>query len=250
MQRFFLPSLDQSRKQFLMEDCDEVHHITRVLRLTSGDEIELINGCGLLARARIGAVTKQRIEGELLLCVQKPRVFKAGIVLVCALSKNSKFDDIIEQCTELGVDEFVPVVTARTEVVPSKEALCRMNDRFNRIVVSASKQCQRLWFPVLHPVMKFESAVDLMADKGNTLFFPWLEGKRVLLKEALANAESVPAQDGSLVFFIGPEGDFTFAEGAYALNKGAIPVSLGETVLRVATAAVAVTAFARFMKER
>ncbi len=244
MHRFYCAALLQQQEPLVIDDPDEVHHIARVLRLRPGDAVELINGQGALGAARIIGISKQHIQVELLEEVRSFLPSPVKIILACALPKRSKFEDIIEKCTQLGVDEIVPLVTKRTEIVPSKEAVLRMGIRFNKVALSASKQCQRLWFPVVYPAMALETAVDLFAKESNALYFPWLEGKRTLLKEALDRREPRP---GAVVFFIGPEGDFSPEEADYTIRKGAVPVSLGETVLRVETAAVAVISYAHFI---
>lgn len=249
MHRFYCANLSEGLRQICVNDPDEVHHLARVLRLSAGDDIELLNGRGGLALAKIQHVSKTDVATEILRYCEAPLDSHAPIVLACALPKRSKFDDIIEKCTELGVDQIIPLITERTEVSPSQDALSRMNARFNKIAQSGSKQCKRLRFPLIHQALSLQAAVDLFAVERNTLLIPWLEGERRSLKEAW-QASGVGGNKGAIVFFIGPEGDFTPEEAAYACCKGAIPVSLGDTILRVETAAIAVTSFARFIQLR
>jgi 16S rRNA (uracil1498-N3)-methyltransferase len=240
MHRFFLPGTDQHSTQFTMGDGDELHHL-RVVRARPGDVIELVNGRGLLAQARIVSVDRHRVCGEVLAVACHDRDCRRPVRLVCALPRRSAFDDIIEKCTELGVSEVIPVITARTEAAPSSEAALRMQARFQQIVISASKQSRRLWFPEVCSVMPFVMAVDRAVKEGGALFIPWLEGERIALADGLKRVDPL----SPVTFFIGPEGDFTPEEAGYAVSKGALPVSLGTTVLRVATAAIAVTALVR-----
>lgn len=242
MHRFYCSTLAHQLQQVTIDDPGEVHHLSRVMRLHAGDVVELINGRGGLGRVRLLTISKTAVVTELLDFAQAPAKGSFKSILACALPKRSAFDDIIEKCTELGVDEIIPLITDRTEKAPSKAALLRMSERFSKVVLSASKQCKRLWFPVIHSPMTSQCAVDRLAIEGNALFFPWLEGERRPLKDAFADKNDSLLK--AAAFFIGPEGDFTPAEAAYAISHGAIPVSLGETVLRVETAAVAVIAYA------
>ncbi|MBF0386674.1 MAG: 16S rRNA (uracil(1498)-N(3))-methyltransferase [Candidatus Omnitrophica bacterium] len=245
MHCFYCVHLSPHREQLIIDDPDEVHHLARVLRVRPGDEVELVNGRGVWGRARCLKIAKQTVEVVLLQCQETPVFNSVRTVLACALPKRARFDDIIEKCTELGVDEIVPLITERTEAAPNQEALLRMAARFNKVVLSASKQCKRLWFPVVYSPMLFSQAVDVFAIDGNALYFPWLAGERKLLKDAMGQSSDKILK--ARVFFIGPEGDFTAAEAAYAVGKGAVPVSLGATVLRVETAAIAVAAYAHFI---
>ena len=111
-----------------------------------------------------------------------------------------------------------------------------------RVVVNAAKQCGRLWFPEMMPPVPFIEALAMVSGAGKAVFFPWLEGERA----SLATAFAAHRGSGELAFFIGPEGDFTPQEAALAAGAGAVAVSLGDNVLKVDTAAIAVAAFAVF----
>jgi 16S rRNA (uracil1498-N3)-methyltransferase len=213
--------------------------------LKSGDEVEFVNGQGLLARGLLSVVTNTRVEAK----IDHVETFspKTGprIVLACALPKKAKFEHILEKVTELGVDEIVPLMTERTEVVVGKKKGERKDQRFFRVVLNACKQSRRVWFPEVHPVMSFTDALKTFAGEANALFIPWLSGERSSLKKVFE--ETCWLDVAKVVFFIGPEGDFTPREVALAIKSGAVPLDLGETVLKVDTAAVAVVAYAKFI---
>ena len=240
MQRFFCPSLQQISALAGIDDAAEVHHLTRVLRLKEGEAVELLNGQGLAGRGRIACLGKDRVDVQIDAVETAPAPAAPRCILACAIPKRSKFETIIEKATELGVDEIVPLVTARTEYHTSRDKA----ERFDEVMRSAARQSRRLWFPRVHPVMPFTRSVEVLAVEGNRLFIPWLEGGRVLLKDAFA-ALPLPAPS-AIVFFIGPEGDFTPPEAALLIGRGAVPVSLGATILRVETAAIAVAAYHAF----
>jgi 16S rRNA (uracil1498-N3)-methyltransferase len=229
----------------LIDDPDELHHLIHVLRLKAGDEVELVNGQGLLAHGALAAVTKASAEVEVDRVEAGSRLEVPRIVLACALPKKAKFELILEKATELGVDEIVPLVTERTEAVIAQDSAKRKHERFFKVVLNACKQSKRLWFPQLHPVTSFQEALASYASPSNRLFIPWLGGERVLINTAMERVRS--ERPSKIVFFIGPEGDFTPDEVSLAVKAGAQPLDLGETVLKVDTAAVAVLAYARFM---
>ncbi len=247
MHRFYLESITTESHVLLIDDPEEVQHIVHVLRLAVEDEVELINGRGLLARVRLTAVSKRGVEGEIVESRQFSRPNRPRIVLACAMPKRSRFDEILEKSTELGVDEVIPMITERTEIVPSKNAITRMDSRMVNIIVNASKQCKRMWFPFVHQVMPFEEVVDQFSRPESSLFIAWLGGERRALRDAFTPDRTGHGVENSVVFLVGPEGDFTSGEAAYAVNKGAVPLSLGDTVLRVETAAITVVSFARIM---
>jgi 16S rRNA (uracil1498-N3)-methyltransferase len=238
--RFFTP-FQKTDQKVILEDGDEFQHLSKVLRLKEGDAVELINGQGVLAHAVVQEIRKASAVIALheVSCV--PRHAAVKITLACAIPKRAKFETIIEKCTELGVDRIVPLMTERTEFFLDGERADKKSGRFARVAINAAKQCKRVWFPEISEPMVFMTAIKELSSPHAGLFIPWLEGERITLDQALAEKAGMK----EFVFFIGPEGDFTADEVGAALKAGALPVSLGETVLKVDTAAMAVVAFAR-----
>ncbi|MBF0484975.1 MAG: 16S rRNA (uracil(1498)-N(3))-methyltransferase [Candidatus Omnitrophica bacterium] len=244
MHRFFA-NLKEDSQNVVIDDADELHHLTHALRLKPGDRVELINGCGLLAEAEILSILKK--EARLLVLAVRnagsPRLPR--IILACAIPKKSRFEDIIDKCTQLGVDEIIPMITERTECVLSDKALPAKIGRYQKVLRSAVKQSKRLFSPVIHAPMLFDHVLKNFCNASTASFIPWLEGSRIPLKEALAEASGKE----KILFLIGPEGDFTLAEVAQAKEKGAVPVSLGPNVLRVDTAAQFVAGMAVVLRQ-
>jgi 16S rRNA (uracil1498-N3)-methyltransferase len=237
---FFTP-FHKTDQKVTLDDQDEFQHLSKVLRLKEGAPIELINGEGYLARGVVQELKKSSAVIVLHEVSFISRISGVRITLACAIPKKAKFETIIEKCTELGVDRIVPLITERTEFVLDGEKADKKGERFGRVAMNAAKQCKRLWFPEISAPTLFAQALKGLSVGGAGLFIPWLEGERISLGQALAQK----AQAKDLVFFIGPEGDFTADEIQLAREAGAVPVSLGENVLKVDTAAMAVVAFAR-----
>jgi 16S rRNA (uracil1498-N3)-methyltransferase len=235
-QRFYSANIAVSSRALSIIDPDELHHLQHVLRLKLGDKVEFVNGQGLLARGVLSLVTKSLVEAKIDQVDAFPRKAGPRIVLACALPKKAKFELILEKATELGVDEVVPVVTERTEVVVGKDTAERKDHRFFRVVLNACKQSRRVWFPEVHSIMPFADALKAFAGENNALFIPWLEGERRFILDALEEPRLRGAE--RVVFFIGPEGDFTPNEILLSKSFGAMPVSLGKNVLKVDTAAL------------
>ena len=238
--RFFTP-FQRTDQKVILKDADEFKHLTKVLRLKKGDDVELINGQGGLARGIIEEIKKDSVVIGLHEVSFIPQRAGVVITLACAIPKRAKFETIIEKCTELGVDRIIPLITERTEFLLEGERADKRTERFRRVAVNAAKQCKRSWFPDITAPVLFKQAIEALSGQDVAFFIPWLEGERFPLSQALAQR----SQMKGFVFFIGPEGDFTPEEVQLALKAGALPVSLGENVLKVDTAAMAVVAFAR-----
>ena len=231
MDRFFIPPLSDDATTFSIESTEEFHHLAHVLRLKPGDRAEFVNGRGLLIVGEIVSISGKRADVKAL---EKRSVPPAAprVILACAVPKRAKFEDIIDKCTQLGVDEIIPMMTERTEVIIREKDADSKCARFDKVAVAAVKQSKRLWAPIIRRPCAFKDVLQRISSE-TYLLIPWLEGDRIPLTAALSSAGS-PQE---VLFLIGPEGDFTAKEVELARSRGAVPVSLGENVLRVDTAA-------------
>ena len=111
------------------------------------------------------------------------------------------------------------------------------------MAVNAAKQSKRTKVPLMHP-MKTMAEVLKDLDANGLHVIPSINGHSVHIREVLLKAD----RQKPLTIFIGPEGDFTPEEVKLAVEYGCVPVSLGASVLKVETAAIAVVALARFLR--
>jgi 16S rRNA (uracil1498-N3)-methyltransferase len=239
MHRFFSSNADLRKEFASITDLKEIHHLQHVLRLKKGDTLCVFNGKREEAVGTIFSLNKRKVDIKIDFLTESRFPAKTvSSILACAIPKKAKFEFIIEKCTELGIDEIIPLKTQRTEVRFEGEAARRKSARYQTVAMNAAKQSNRLSLPVIHPVSAFPDVIK-MIDRDCAAFIPCLFGERKPLAGALKLAEN----QKRIIFFIGPEGDFTPQEVASAINAGCIPVSLGPTVLKVDTAAISVAAF-------
>lgn len=231
MRRFFVspPSLQQDRVSL---EGDTLHHLSKVLRLTIGEEIILLDGCGNLCQCRLESLGRKSGEALVLRRWQESeRVLP--VQLLQSLPKGDKMELILQKGTELGVTEFVPVLAGRStpRLVADREESRRQ--RWERIIQEAARQCQRPMLPRLAPAITLTEA--LAACTAELRLLPWEEESRPL---ASVLPQRPPA---SAAVLIGPEGGFSAAEAAEAGAAGFVPVSLGPRILRSETAGFVVT---------
>jgi 16S rRNA (uracil1498-N3)-methyltransferase len=238
MHRFFLPSRNISDKKIIIKDKGQVHHLKDVLRFEPKDEIIIFDEQGNEYHCII-----EKLSDKATLGIKNRRLFSESqsnsikITVACAIPKNSKMDDIIDKLTQLGVYRIIPLET--------KHVIVNLNDkkkeiklmRWQKVIISASLQSQRKTLPILGPITDIQKVLSETKEFDLKLI-PTLLGPRISLKEIMSKAKYK-----NILVFIGPEGDFTPSEIAVAVKRGCIPVTLGKTVLRVETAAVAVTGF-------
>ncbi len=236
MHRFFCPQADFSLTELILTDKNEIHHIHNVLRLQKADEIFVFDGKGKEAKGKISAISAKSVTIEI---ISHEHIKKntPTIILACAIPKKGKFELIIEKATELGVDEIYPIKTHRTEIILDKKRADKKTNRYQMVAINAAKQSKRPTIPRIHPITPFNDAIKELTQ-NSTVIIPSLLGKRKNLITALNELKSPQ----TISFFIGPEGDFTEEEYGNAQKQGCIPVTLGETILRVETAAISVIA--------
>jgi 16S rRNA (uracil1498-N3)-methyltransferase len=237
MHRFYVGRVDGDK--ISISDAEQLHHLKNVLRLKVNDAVVVFDSAGNEYTGVIDSMDKK--QAAIKVTASRP-ARRPGIALTiaCAIPKGDRFDDIIDQLTQLGVERIVPMWTERVVVKlddARKEARLK---RWRTIAQNAARQCQRNSIPIIEPVTGVADVIS-QSQKYDLKLIPHLTGERKLIKDVLASAR---LKDG--IVLIGPEGDFTPEEVELALNAGFIPVSLGDTVLRVATAAVAVASYIRF----
>ncbi|MFH1457904.1 MAG: RsmE family RNA methyltransferase [Candidatus Omnitrophota bacterium] len=237
MRRFFSEIVEVSQGRITLSDKDTVHHIRDVLRLQKNDGLIVFDKTG---HEYIGEIEKLS-ERHIILRVKEKkggRLQKTfSLTFACAIPKNSRMDDIIDKLTQLGVDRMIPCKTKHTVVAFDRQKAIARHERWNKIGRSASEQSKRNTVPVIDPVKDFRELI-CEAKNFDLKLIPTLRGRRVRLKDAL---RAKPPKN--MLVVIGPEGDFSEEEVRLARAAGFIPVSLGERVLRVETAAVAVASY-------
>lgn len=145
--------------------------------------------------------------------------------MAVAPTKNiDRFEWFLEKATEIGVDEVTPLVCEHSERRQLR------NDRLDKIITSAVKQSLKAYHPVLHPMADFRSFISQKRE-GQLFMAHLTESDPVLL-------QNICLKGGKLTILIGPEGDFSEAEIASALQASYQCVSLGNSRLRTETAAV------------
>ncbi|MCR4031270.1 MULTISPECIES: 16S rRNA (uracil(1498)-N(3))-methyltransferase [Flavobacterium] len=223
MQLFFNPNIDENTESFSF-DKEESRHIIKVLRKKDSDILHVTNGFGLLFETQITLASDNKCTVEVLSITnaEKP---KFHLHLAVAPTKmNDRFEWFLEKATEIGIQEITPIFCDRSE----RKVINR--DRFEKIILSAMKQCNETFLPKLNEAISFKEFVKQQIN-GLQLIAHCEETDKKSLKEVLKPNEDV-------TILIGPEGDFSEKEIALALENNYKPVTLGNTRLRTETAAV------------
>ena len=191
---------------------DDQHHLLKVLRVKSTDQITVSDGVGNWITATISKDGDVRATSELHV-VERP---KWALSIAFAPVKGEKPELIVQKLTELGIDEIIPLApTARSVVRWDTAKAEKQTARLQRVANEAAMQSRRVWLPVVQPVTQLADLV-LRTD--------------VVFAEP--GGVEVSAVHRTIV--VGPEGGFAPDELGDSVGR----VSLGESVLRAETAAI------------
>jgi 16S rRNA (uracil1498-N3)-methyltransferase len=206
-------------------------HLSRVLRARVGQEFDIATDLRV-HHGWIVSITPGRVEfelGEEVSAIAMPKV-----TLALSIFKFDRMEWAIEKCTELGVARVVPVISHRTEPRLAAAAAQR-RERWQRIAGQASEQSRRSSPPEISLAVKLREALAL---PGNPRIVLAENQEEIMLKDALG-----PVFSGTEVTLaIGPEGGWTEPELELFRQTNWTMASLGGTIVRAETAAIAATA--------
>ena len=210
---------------------DHAAHLVRVLRARVGQEFDVVANA-VVRRGTIASITNDRVEFELgEEVIAQPSSAKLSVLL--AIFKFDRMEWAIEKCTELGVARIIPLIAQRSDVHLAAASDKRV-ERWRRISHQAAQQSRRATAPEISHPMKLVDALSMAAR----------------LKIVLSEAEDqiqlreirLPADGEEVLLAIGPEGGWTGVELDLFQKESWLSASLGPTVLRAETAAIAATA--------
>ena len=226
--RWIADEVSGDRAALIGEHAD---HLIRVLRARVGEEFDIATGQSV-RRGTVASVKQDRVEFDLGQEISTSHLIEVALVL--AVFKFDRMEWAIEKCTELGVSRIIPVISRRTDSHLAAASAKRV-ERWRRIARQASEQSRRAMPPqILSPIKVADALTEVAA-------------LRIVLAEAeertfLRDVLNSNASRSEIILAVGPEGGWTEAELRSFQQAGWISASLGNTILRAETAAIAATA--------
>jgi len=243
--RFFLPASSLERDEVRLSP-EQSHQVCHVLRLKAGDTIVALDDSGVEYEVTLTGVCLPETVGRVTARGPAHGEPATELVLFQSLLSREKFEWVLQKGTELGVAQFVPVLTERS-IVRARLIEDKKLDRWRRIVTEAAEQSHRGRIPKIGQTVPFREAVAQLGGFDHRLIAATFT-ETISLREALQKrskratdppgAPSIGGEEVSVALMIGPEGGFTEEEAALAREKGAVPIRLGPRMLRTETAAV------------
>jgi len=234
VRRFFVRNI-AGRKEVRIEGA-EAHHILSVFRLRKDDRIILFDGSGFEYDGVIKSLERKALEVEIISGREVDREPSASVTLALSPAKSKRMDFAIQKCAELGLKTLIPLEAERT-VVRIKQKRFSRTERWQRIAAEASKQSGRNRILEIKKLQAFDRIISSFRDYDLRLIASPSE-------DAAPLVQVLKAHPGArrIICMIGPEGGFTDKELKLAAANSWESVSLGKSILRVETAAVAALA--------
>lgn len=217
MQRYFVEG-----DKLVLSDNDK-HHIKNVMRLSSGDLIEVVNKKHVYICKIENSNIDIKIEEE----TKTSDEIKPFVCLVIPLLKEQKLDYIFQKATELGVDEIILTNFTRSIVKLDDKKVDNKLERWSRICKEASEQSKRNYIPNLLFLKDFKELKNL-------------EGKNIICsteekEKTIKNALKKISEYDRINIVIGPEGGIDPKEEKYLSDNGYTKTTLGNRIMRVET---------------
>lgn len=234
LDRFYTP-FDEGKKYLLLEG-PVTHHILHVKRLGIGDRIILFNGKGDDCDAEIVEIDQNNVKVRIGNVKRNNNENPVDISIAFAIPKGKRSNFLIQKCSELGVQKLIPLHFERS-IVKVKDGKSEKIEKWQKIAIEASRQCERNVITEIRDVMNFADILKNINNYG----LPLLANNQSdsdNLKNVLQKAQQV----NSLIAFIGPEGGFTSREIEMAKEAGCKFVNISKQTLRIETAAIAFSA--------
>jgi len=235
MHRFYLPP-ECCAGETLRLDGREAHHALHVLRLKRGELVTVLDGVGNEFMCAVEDCARNAVTLSVSLKNFVPAP-SCQITLLQALPKGKIIESIIQKSVELGARRIVPILSERVVTQLDDESGEHKREKWQSVAIEAIKQCGAAWLPKIETPMTIEQFLA-RKEKFDLQLVGSLQKERRHPREVLREFESKQKRlPRSVGVWIGPEGDFTLDELRAIQNSGAQPISLGQLILRVETAA-------------
>ena len=210
----------------------EAWHALGVRRMNEGDTIRVMDGQGSIALATVEQINGPRDATLIIGVTEHIPPLVPGIILAAAIAKGDRQSTLLDMATQLGISAYQPLDCERSVTKMGKHS----KERWQRICLEACKQSGAAWLPDIFEPMAPAKIASASIEQGRTTFFSHPEG------EAAGRESSTVSAQANLTVLIGPEGGFTKQEVTEMQSAGAIPISLGQHILRIETAAISLLA--------
>lgn len=235
MQRYFIDEVKENLLENVQITGDDVHHISRVLRMQPGNRVICCTKDGFEATCEITEITNALVNCFILEWKMVNHELPVKVTIASGLPKGDKLEWIIQKGTELGASSFIPFNAARSIVKIEQKKISKKLERWSKIAKEASEQSYRNIIPTVTEPCRLDELVN-QANSYDVKIVAYEESAKQGEKKNLAKALGELNEGGSLFAVFGPEGGLTEQEVAKLEESGFLICSFGPRILRTETA--------------
>lgn len=233
MQRYFVKDKE---KDYLILDNTDIHHIKNVMRNKVGDEIECIYNKTLYICEIIDLDSP---NVKILEIKEDYNETNSEVAIAIALVKEQKMDLILQKLTELGISKIIPVSMERSIVKLDDKKFAKKKERWEKICKEAAEQSKRNIIPEITNIHTIKQLENLSYNKK---FICSTRNSKNLVNNYLQTKDAC----ATMIFVIGPEGGISPREEDLLESFGYTPITLGNRIMRVETAAIYIASIINF----
>lgn len=224
--RFLINKKIENLNECVITNPSLSHQLNNVLRLKVGEQVILLDGLGGEFLAKIKCFTKDTVEFfDVNENTDKRKLPGVNMYLASAVIKKDKFEWVVQKGTEIGVMNFIPVISERTEK-------SNLNiERLEKIIFEAFEQSEKSVVPKIFEVQELASVVENFPNMKK--FYMEIDAPKINLGEVKGLSE--------VLIFVGPEGGWGESDRKFFQEKNVQPISVGDVVLRAETASIAIS---------
>lgn len=244
LRRFYVDSREVSDAEVVIRG-ELFHHIAEVCRFKAGDQFEVLPGDGSARLVEIVQMGSRELKARVMSRRDLPPLPKPRVTLCLSMPKLPKVDWIVEKCVELGVFEIRPFVSDYSFLRKASEISENRLQRWQKLVQAATQQSGRGDLMRVHGAVTLEKLLDAFNRQPSTGgLFPYEGPSPLRLPEALRALKNQELED--IWVFVGSEGGFSKEEVELFARYGLNPVSMGDQILRVETACLALMSIIKY----
>ena len=214
----------------------DVNHLKNVLRVKSGDKVEICNLCNQQNyNCQIKEINREYINTKILEKMSEIAESNVKVTIFQGIPKAEKMEWVIQKAVELGVYDIVPVEMKRCVVKLKEKDVDKKLQRWQKISEVAAKQCGRNLIPKIHPVITSKDIANQI-NQYDVILVAYEDEKHITLKQELLKLKQ--KDDIKIGIIIGPEGGLESKDVEIWREKGAKIITLGRRILRTETVAL------------
>lgn len=235
MQRYFIESTKKGLNERFFITGDDVHHISRVMRMKANDVIICCFNDGFQAKCKIVQITNENVECEITEWIEQSNELPVEVVIVSGLPKGDKLEWIIQKGTELGASTFIPFNAARSVVKLDQKKAAKKVERWGKIAKEAAEQSHRSKIPNVESPKSLQEIIQL-AEEADVKVVAYEEVAKDGEVSQLHQSFNQLSSGGKVFALFGPEGGLTDKEIGQLIEAGFVICGLGPRILRAETA--------------